>query len=358
MRLYYPIRVIRNRLGLKRFPSFLTYTVTWPCNAKCVMCDSWRKPVNEPDLTLEEIEGFFQQLKRMDAVRITGGEPFIRRDIHDIVNLADFYLRPTYIHITTNGFLTQVIVQSISKVRKKSKLQIKISIDAFEEHHDLIRGTRGAYQRAKETAICLKEIADKENFVVAINQTIVNHDSLADYERIQADFDPYGITVCPYLAYKGSATYHIDSSIQMGPPYPGYFEPFGDFTSDELVAFFKKVEGKVRKTNSPVINLLRNYYLKGMIQRLQKEKDGQLLNPKCVALRDHLRLYPDGDIPVCQFNSEIVGNIRRQSFEEIWFGSDISSKRRWVDGCPGCWAGCEVLPSAVYTGDVYKGISL
>jgi MoaA/NifB/PqqE/SkfB family radical SAM enzyme len=71
-----------------------------------------------------------------------------------------------------------------------------------------------------------------------------------------------------------------------------------------------------------------------------------------VALRSHLRLLPDGRVPVCQFNTETVGNVLHQSFEEVWHGMNARSSRQWVDACPGCWAECEVLPSALFSGDL------
>jgi MoaA/NifB/PqqE/SkfB family radical SAM enzyme len=77
-------------------------------------------------------------------------------------------------------------------------------------------------------------------------------------------------------------------------------------------------------------------------------------NPKCVALNAHLRIFPNGDVPTCQFNSKIVGNLRRQSFAEVWSGARMAEQRRWVNACPGCWAECEVLPSAIYTIDLLK----
>ena len=69
--------VRRRRTGL---PRMLTYTVTFTCNARCVMCDSWRKD-SAGDLSLAEVESIFKQLPQMDAVRLTGGEPFVRRDL-------------------------------------------------------------------------------------------------------------------------------------------------------------------------------------------------------------------------------------------------------------------------------------
>jgi len=67
---------------------------------------------------------------------------------------------------------------------------------------------------------------------------------------------------------------------------------------------------------------------------------------------NHLRLLPDGRVPVCQFNTETVGNLLHQSLEEIWQAAGTRVQRAWVDACPGCWAECEVMPSALYSGDL------
>jgi MoaA/NifB/PqqE/SkfB family radical SAM enzyme len=67
-----------------------------------------------------------------------------------------------------------------------------------------------------------------------------------------------------------------------------------------------------------------------------------------------LRIFPNGDVPVCQFNTKRVGNLRRESFEQVWGSDAATSQRAWVKKCPGCWAECEVLPSAVYTGDLLR----
>jgi hypothetical protein len=45
-----------------------------------------------------------------------------------------------------------------------------------------------------------------------------------------------------------------------------------------------------------------------------------------------------------------------ESLEVLWFGSCIAEHRGKVRGCPGCWAGCEVIPSAVFSGDILKAL--
>src|SRR5262249_8712465 len=102
----------------------------------------------------------------------------------------------------------------------------------------------------------------------------------------------------------------------------------------------------------PLLRIGKNYYLRGLLARLRNETAPRP-KPRCVALRSHLRILPDGSVPVCQFNTEKVGNLLEQSFDELWLHSpETQESRTWVDACPGCWAECEVMPSALYTGDL------
>jgi radical SAM protein with 4Fe4S-binding SPASM domain len=80
--------------------------------------------------------------------------------------------------------------------------------------------------------------------------------------------------------------------------------------------------------------------------------------PQCVELHNHMRLMPNGDIMTCVYYPVVVGNLRKESLEEVWFGEKIQPQRRVVKNCPGCWAGCEAKPNAIYTGDFVKAFWL
>jgi len=60
-------------------------------------------------------------------------------------------------------------------------------------------------------------------------------------------------------------------------------------------------------------------------------------------------------VPTCQFNTVRAGNLRHQSFAEVWNGVDARRQRQWADACPGCWAECEVVPNALYSGHLLRG---
>src|SRR5581483_5214659 len=79
----YALTVLANRRGAVPKPSYVTYLVTYRCNAKCGMCDSWRMRPG-PELTLEEVRRVFEKLSPLDAVRLSGGEPFLRTDFAEL----------------------------------------------------------------------------------------------------------------------------------------------------------------------------------------------------------------------------------------------------------------------------------
>jgi MoaA/NifB/PqqE/SkfB family radical SAM enzyme len=119
----------------------------------------------------------------------------------------------------------------------------------------------------------------------------------------------------------------------------------------ESLAFAHAELERLGQIASPVLRLGKRYYLEGLVARLAGE-EAPLPKPKCVALRSHLRLLPDGAVVVCQFNTERMGNLLEQSLGEIWHAPGTRSSRAWADACTGCWAECEVMPNAIYSGDL------
>ena len=151
------------------------------------------------------------------------------------------------------------------------------------------------------------------------------------------------------MAYDASATYHLEDSVEVAPTEIGNFTTFGDFGAERLDALFTEMERDLPRY--PLAErLARRYYLRGIRNRLLGNQGAP--NPKCVALNSHLRLLPDGKVPTCQFNTRTAGSLREQTFAELWESETLRAQRKWVQACPGCWAECEVLPSAIYTGDL------
>jgi uncharacterized protein (TIGR00661 family) len=340
--------VLNRRLNKTTLPRFLTYTVTFTCNAKCIMCDSW-KIESKDDLSVDEVAEIFDELPTMDAVRLTGGEPFVRPDFPELVRLADQKLRPKALQITTNGFLTKRIVQFCEERRKKTPLYLLVSIDGVADKHNEIRGHSSAYKFALDTVTQLARRQKELNIHLSVNQTIVDADGAEQYRKLREVLKPLGIHNNVVMAYDTSATYSVERHIDVAPTEVGQFAAFGQIDNSILEDLIAEIDRDLARF--PLLDrLAKRYYLRGIANRMIGRQGAP--NPKCVALNTHMRLFPNGDVPTCQFNSKIVGNLRRQSFRDVWRSAAALHQRDWVQKCPGCWAECEVLPSAIYTLDL------
>ena len=328
-------------------PRFLTYTVTFGCNARCIMCDSWKMPT-AGDLTLEEIEHIFRQLPTLDAVRLTGGEPFVRKDFPQIAAAAEKYLDPLVLHITTNGFLTDRIVEYCEQRNKKRRLQMLISVDGVEEKHNQVRGSSLAWRSVMETIEPLAPRQKELHLRLGVNQTIVDAEGAEHYKKLREVLRPHGVFNQMVMAYDSSATYNLEKGVDVAPTEIGQFTTFGEFDENTLKSLLAEVEKDLQDLPWAE-RFAKRYYLRGIRNRLLHRRGEP--SPKCVALNAHLRLFPNGDVPTCQFNSNTVGNLREQSFQDLWESAAAEKQRAWVRRCPGCWAECEVLPSALYTLD-------
>jgi MoaA/NifB/PqqE/SkfB family radical SAM enzyme len=272
----------------------------------------------------------------------------------EIALLAEERLRPLVLHVTSNGWFTDRLAAFCEDRRRKVPLQLLLSIDGLEETHNRVRGNRYAWQRVMETVRLLAPRQKALRLSLAVNQTIVDAAGLEQYRLLHEMLRPLGIVHRVVVAYAASATYHQDRGIDLAPGEAGQFTPFGQLDRAALQAFFERAERDLGQF-AFAQRLAARYYLAGIRQRLLHGV--AVPNPPCAALGAHLRIFPDGDVPTCQFNSRIVGNLRRQSFREIWEGPAAAAQRSWVHACAGCWAECEVLPSAIYSLDLLRSVA-
>jgi Fe-coproporphyrin III synthase len=344
-----PASVFVNRRGGTDQPRFLTYLVTFACNARCVMCDSWKKPT-AGELSADELRLLLKKLPRMDAVRMSGGEPFVRRDFPELARVVSEELTPAVLHVTTNGFLTERIVAFVRERDTKIPLRILLSVDGYGAKHNEVRGQEHAWSRTQATLDALLPLRESRNFTLDVNQTLVDREGMEHYRRLRDELSPRGVRVQVVFAYGESATYAVDDELELEPKL-GQYETFGDFSRQELSAFFHELLADVAGYPLPE-RWAKTYYLRGLSSRLLAGEAG--LNPPCVALSSHLRLYPDGTVPTCQMSSKRAGDLKTETLAGMRASERFQAQRSWVKNCAGCWAECEILPSAFYTADLFR----
>src|SRR5919112_798935 len=109
----------RRTSHIRPLPTNLTFSVSYRCNSRCQTCNVWRKRVQ--DFSLDEYERTFRYLGRTPYwFTFSGGEPFLRPDLIDIVAASYRYCRPGIINIPTNGLLVDRVVKGVERLTREA----------------------------------------------------------------------------------------------------------------------------------------------------------------------------------------------------------------------------------------------
>jgi len=307
---------------MSSLPVDAVIAITYRCDSRCNMCNIWKLPPTEE----LEVEDFRKLPPTLRDVNITGGEPFLRDDIVDIVRVIHDRCNDPRIVISTNGFQRRRILNAAPDLMKISKkVGIGISIDGIGDKHDEIRGVNGAFDRVMDTLKQLKKIGYK-NVRVAFTAQQGNIKHLGAVYDLSRQFG-----------------YQFTTSVAQNSEL--YFSTMDNPKVDdtELESELKYVMRKELKSLSPK-RWLRAYFYSGVIE-FNRRKHRVL---GCRAGRDSFFMDPTGNIYPCLMLNYRMGNIRQSSFEEIWSGDASKEARGAVDRCnQPCWMICTARASII-----------
>ncbi|MFH0926572.1 MAG: radical SAM protein [bacterium] len=154
-----------------KFHAFII--TTYRCNAKCNICDVWHYPTKpSEEIGLDIIE----KLPEMFFTNITGGEPFVRKDLPEIIALVR--KKTKRIVISTNGYFTDRI---IDLCKKYPDLGIRISIEGLVRSNDEIRQIPDGFERGLRTLLELRAMGIKDIGFGMTVQDLNSHDLVPLY---------------------------------------------------------------------------------------------------------------------------------------------------------------------------------
>ncbi len=293
-----------------------TVIVTYRCNARCSMCNRYKAP-SKPDeeISIETIK----RLPKMYFTNITGGEPFIRTDLKDIVR--ELYKKSDRIVISTNGFFTDRIVDL---AKEFPQIGIRISIEGLEDTNNEIRGLENGYQRGYQTLKKLREMGMKD---VGFGMTVQDKNA-PDLVPLYNILNEMGMEF---------ATASLHNSF--------YFVEAKNIINDRpmVAKNFENLVNELLKSNSPK-KWFRAYFNHGLINYIY----GQNRLLPCDMSFDTFFIDPYGDVMPCNGtkDKEVMGNLNTQSWEELWNSPEAEQVRNKVRHCDrNCWMIGSVSPA-------------
>ncbi len=139
------------------YPSYVVLFVTGVCNAKCKMCfyeQNMQTSGRKDELTIDEYHKISKNMQDITILGISGGEPFIRDDLAEIVKIFYKNNTPLVTDLPTNAYFTDKVLMQVEKILQACPdmiLDIQLSIDGPEDVHDEIRGLKNGFKRLKNT---------------------------------------------------------------------------------------------------------------------------------------------------------------------------------------------------------------
>lgn len=294
------------------YPTDVSIITTYRCQMRCKMCDIWENPTDKKrEITAKELE----ILPSFNFVNITGGEPFVRRDLEDLVEVM--FKKSERIVISTSGWHTDRIIKMAERF---PNIGIRISIEGLSEKNDDLRGRDGTFDRAMRVLLTLKEMGIKD---IGYGCTVSNKnsDDMLWLYKLSRELGMEFATA----AFHNSYYFHKDDNAITN--------------KDEVIANFHKLIEMLMKENSPK-SWYRAFFNLGLINYI---RDKPRMLP-CEAGTTNFFIEPYGDVYPCngleeRYWKESMGNIRDvKSFDQLWQSEQAQKVRGMVRTCAkNCW---------------------
>lgn len=282
--------------------------VTYRCNGCCAMCKRWMHPIMAHE---EFAPALINKLPSVRFANITGGEPFLRADIGEIIERL--YTKAQRVVVSTNGSNFKRMADCCMR---HPDLGIRISVEGTQETN---RAIRGALVPTEAVFCELEELKALGCTDIGISMTISDanyQDALLMFERAEA----------------------LGVQMATGVPHNSFF--FASSGAEikrkaEVTRAIGDLVDAMMASRNPK-NWARAYFTRHLIERV----NGDPVPIPCGCGETFFALQPDGSILPCLGSEEpiILGNLHEQSFDAIWYGADGKRRREHMRCCTrNCW---------------------
>jgi MoaA/NifB/PqqE/SkfB family radical SAM enzyme len=328
-----PYRIFRAWGRPRILPLNYTISVTSRCNYRCATCRVFRQDRRE--MTVEDYRKVFRSLGRSPYwATFSGGEPFLREDLREIIGWFCRLCRPRLVNLPTNGSLPQRVAETagwLSREHPGTDFMVNVSIDGVGQEQDRIRGNPRAWDNAVATLELLKRDRPK-NLLVGIG-TVISKENLGRFAGIRARLS--GLGADSMVAEVAENRKELDNSSLEITPAPEEYAAIADLLTAEIDADRKSGWAGLAQS------FRRRYY-----RQVGRALRGEPSWP-CYAGFASVQIMPDGEVWACCMEGDLMGRLRDFDWDlaKLWRSPQADRVRRSIKsrrcGCP--------LANAAYT---------
>ena len=291
-------------------PHVIAWNLTRRCNLECAHCYISAGPSESADgeLSTAECLRITDEILALNAAPLfilSGGEPLLREDLTMIARYA--VRGGATVVVGTNG--TLLTDDRIAALADAGVTGFAVSVDSLDERrHDNFRHGRGALRATADAMDRLR--ARRLDFIV---QTTVTRGNRAELARLVDWAAEQGAVA--FNAYFLVATGRGARLSDLGP---------AEYESAlaELVEHHRRHLGRMMVRAKCAPHFMRLVH--------QLAPDSPILNyeTRCPCGTQYGRITPDGKLTPCPYNPTVAGDLRRQSFADVWRNAPLFAELR------------------------------
>jgi len=306
-----------NQLG------YLIFYVTNRCNFRCNFCfyrDEIDKGLKPDELTLSEIKKFSKTIGPLMQLSLTGGEPFLRKEMIEIADLLIKETDPQYVTIPTNGSLGERILEFYKYMLPRypnTYFRHVYSIEGIGKKHDELREIKGSFEKIKKSFNEVESLRSKyKNFIIDSNSVFTkdSEETLLEtlkYLRDNFSFDNLSVT---YARGK----------------IPN--EELKKVTKNKYIDINNFIESIERNRETRLFSsIVRGVSSVSRDHLIRVAFNDEFVTP-CVAGRKFAIVSETGDVFPCEILNEKIGNIKDADYNLSKILKNNESKRiqKWI----------------------------
>ncbi len=344
-----PYKVFRK----KKLEGFFLF-VTSACNSHCKTCFYHDELNSNRDMSFEEIKKMSETAPPFDKLWISGGEPFMRKDLVEIIKLFYDNNHARVVNLPTNGLLTNRIVEGVGRLIEECpelEIHLNFSLDGLGKTHDEVRGVPGNFRATIRTMEITRE---------KFRHHPLLHQNVATVITPEGRDEAYDLGV--YLLKKDLIDVQFFEVVRGDPLDPAV----RNLTRKELRALRKKVFPLIVEQGNRMFRhfsglkkkIARFYYL-GFIRFVNEIQDANYFAPtpwgmRCTAGETTIVIDHDGSYRACEVR-DAIGRMQEHGFD---IGKALSGKAMQQEiaeigggARANCWCthGCWILSSIKFS---------
>ncbi len=312
------------------------------CNLNCKHCRVSEKNDHEK-LSLREAKNLLAELwyNGVTMLNLSGGEPFLRKDIFEILDYATKF---EDIVITTNGTLLNE--EKCKKLSTYTNIKLSISLDGLEETHDRFRRKQGAFKKVIDTL----PILNKYNIKYAIKYTL-SKETVDD-----------AVPLLNLVASLGTSEFNVRRVIVAGNANKDMVLSNEEYKNiiRELIGNCRKLNVKFRTGDPLLIPIFSEVWGIDI-----KNDDLSKIYAGCQAGDEIIYIDYKGNVGACSYIPKFADNIKDKALDDILLNNklfvDLREYKNKLEGkckecnykmiCGGCRASALALKKSIFAED-------